>query len=318
MRLLRSIILSIVTVLLFAFASASAQESQEANIRVYLPTADARLEVQGVMTKQEGVSRLFKSPGLTPGKSYVYDMKATWMENGKQLVREKSIRVMAGMTTEVDFRMGEALVVNVPPVLINPEARPKPKPETKPEVKPEPKPEVKPEPKPGPNIEIAPAPALKLDVPYVPSPEKVVDKMLEMAKVKEGDIVYDLGCGDGRIVITAVTKFKARRGVGIDLDPARIKESDENAKKAGVADQVEFRQSDILKLTEKDLSGATVVTLYLLPKVNDQLMPLLKKLKPGTRIVSHDFGIDDWKSDEQADVRIPDQASHSVYMWIVK
>ena len=150
------------------------------------------------------------------------------------------------------------------------------------------------------------------------TPEVIVDEMLKMAKVKEGDVVFDLGCGDGRIVIRAVTHNKAKRGVGIDIDPARVAESEANAKKAGVEDKLKFIEGDVLKLTEKGLEEATVVTLYLFPKINDQLAPMLKKLAKGTRIVSHDFKITDWMPDEAVEAIEVDGIDHAVYMWVVK
>jgi tRNA G37 N-methylase Trm5 len=132
-----------------------------------------------------------------------------------------------------------------------------------------------------------------LDVLYVPTPEVVVREMLKAAKVGPGDVVYDLGSGDGRIPIAAVKDFGAARGVGIELDPARIAEARANAQAAGVADRVTFLQQDLFTT---DLTPATVITLYLLPALNERLQPTLQKLKRGTRIVSHnyDFG-PDWK-----------------------
>ncbi|MBC7945987.1 MAG: methyltransferase domain-containing protein, partial [Burkholderiales bacterium] len=128
------------------------------------------------------------------------------------------------------------------------------------------------------------------DVPYVPTPEAVVEKMLEVAKVGPKDVLYDLGSGDGRIVITAAKKYGAT-GVGVDIDPERITEAQFNAKAAGVTDKVTFREGDLF---EMDLSKATVVTLYLLPSINLKLMPkLFAELKPGTRIVSHSFDMGD-------------------------
>jgi uncharacterized protein (TIGR03000 family) len=125
-------------------------------------------------------------------------------------------------------------------------------------------------------------------VRYVPTPRAVVDKMLEMAKVGKDDVVYDLGCGDGRLVITAVEKFGAKRGVGIDYDPERIKDSNANAKKAGVTDKVEFKQANVLHL--KDFSEASVVTLYMGLDLNIAVRPVLwSTLKPGSRVVSHRF-----------------------------
>ena len=152
-------------------------------------------------------------------------------------------------------------------------------------------------------------PALARDVPFVPTPEAVVAKMLEVAKVGPQDVVYDLGSGDGRIVIAAAKKHGAR-GVGIDIDPERVKEARANAKKAGVSGKVEFRQEDLFKA---DFSEATVVTMYLLTGVNLQLRPkLLQELKPGTRIVSHAFDMGDWKPAATHKV-----GTSTVYYWVV-
>src|SRR5262249_33864742 len=159
---------------------------------------------------------------------------------------------------------------------------------------------------------------VKLDGPYIPTAEKVVEKMLEMAGVKEVDVVYDLGCGDGRIVITAVKKYGAKKGLGLELAPERVKLSKENADKAGVADKVEIREGDVLKLT--DVSEASVVTLYLLPDINDKLKPMLRRtLKPGARVVSHDFDMgEDWKPDREVVVRAEDGRDHTVFLWTIK
>jgi SAM-dependent methyltransferase len=152
-----------------------------------------------------------------------------------------------------------------------------------------------------------------LDVPYVPSKPEVVAEMLRMAKVTKDDLLYDLGCGDGRIVITAARLY-GTHGVGIDIDPERIKESKENAAKADVSHLVKFYEQDIF---EADFREATVVSLYLLTSVNLRLRPkLLTQLRPGTRIVSHNYGMDTWKPDDSAVVMVNDQ-SHNVYMWIV-
>jgi precorrin-6B methylase 2 len=156
-----------------------------------------------------------------------------------------------------------------------------------------------------------------LDVPYVPTPQPVVEAMLKLAGVKEGEVVYDLGCGDGRIVVTAVKQFKAKRGVGIDLDPQRIKDSNENAQKAGVTDKVEFKVGDVLKLDS--VADANVVTLYLLPKVNEDLAPMLKRtLKPGSRIVSHDFRMGNWAPDQTVRVEGEGGRVHVLYLWTIK
>jgi tRNA G37 N-methylase Trm5 len=147
-------------------------------------------------------------------------------------------------------------------------------------------------------------------VPYVPTPEEVVEKMLTMAKVSKNDVVYDLGCGDGRIVITAAQKYGAR-GVGIDLNPERIKEANENLKKAGVGDRVKFMVGDLF---EANFADASVVTLYLLPQVNVALRPQLwRQLKVGTRVVSHAFDMGpEWPPERTETVD-----GRTVYMWTI-
>jgi len=147
------------------------------------------------------------------------------------------------------------------------------------------------------------------DVHFVPTPQYVVNEMLELAEVKAGDIVYDLGCGDGRFVITAAKKYGAK-GVGIDIDPQRIRESQENALKAGVWEKVKFIEGDLFK---SDIHEATVVALYLLPELNLRLRPkLFKELRPGTRVVSHNFDMDDWKPDAEGEL-----GDSSYYLWII-
>ncbi len=151
------------------------------------------------------------------------------------------------------------------------------------------------------------------DVPYVPSKPEVVASMLRMAKVAKDDILYDLGCGDGRIVITAAQLY-GTRGVGIDIDPERIRESKENAAQANVGHLVKFFEQDLFKT---DFHEATVVSLYLLTSVNLRLRPiLLQQLRPGTRIVSHNYAMDTWKPDDSTVVMVNEQ-SHTVYFWVV-
>jgi ribosomal protein L11 methylase PrmA len=148
--------------------------------------------------------------------------------------------------------------------------------------------------------------------PYVPTPQDVVDRMLTLAEVGPNDVVYDLGCGDGRIVITAAQKFGAT-GVGVDIDPDRIKESEANAKAAGVEGKVNFMQQDAMTV---DVSPATVVTLYLLSSSNLKLRPMLtKQLRPGARIVSHAFTMGDWqplKTDSFTDAQ---GTPRTLYLW---
>jgi len=161
------------------------------------------------------------------------------------------------------------------------------------------------------------SPRREPDVPYVPTTEAAVEAMLKLAGVKKTDIVYDLGCGDGRIVISAAKNFGAR-AVGIDINPVRIGEARENAKKSGVEKLVRFEENDLF---EANFREATVVTLFLLPHINLKLRPkLLEDLKPGTRVVSNTFDMGDWKPDKE--VIVPDTTddsylSHKLYLWTV-
>ncbi len=150
---------------------------------------------------------------------------------------------------------------------------------------------------------------LNLDVPYVPTPMDVVEAMLDLGKVGKNDVVYDLGCGDGRIVVTAAKKYGAT-GIGVDLNPERIKEANENAKEKGVEKKVKFYEGNLFDF---DFSKASVLTLYLLPDVNLQLKPkILAEMKPGSRGVSDAFDMGDWKPDKQISVD-----GGTVYMWTV-
>jgi len=154
----------------------------------------------------------------------------------------------------------------------------------------------------------------KPDVIFVPTPQEVVDKMLELAEVKKDDLVYDLGCGDGRIVVTAAQKYGCR-GVGYDINPKRIKESLENVEKNNVGNLVRIEQEDIFTL---DLSDANVITLYLLPSLNVKLIPQLEKLKPGSRIVSHDFDMRGVTPDKIVKINSDNEYSeHTVYLWTI-
>jgi len=151
---------------------------------------------------------------------------------------------------------------------------------------------------------------LESDVPFVESPQPVVDRMLEVANVTEDDVVYDLGSGDGRIPISAARDYGAR-GVGIEIKPDLVKRARENAQEAGVGNRVEFRQGDLF---EADISDATVVTLYLLPSVNLELRPkLFRQLEPGTRIVSHDFDMDEW----EPDTTVESSEGDTIYRWVI-
>lgn len=175
-----------------------------------------------------------------------------------------------------------------------------------------------------------------LDIIYVPTPQKVVDKMLEVARVTKDDVLYDLGCGDGRIVVSAAKKLGAR-GLGFDLDPERVKEANENVKGANVGSLVSIKQENVFSV---DLSPATVVTLYLLPEINVKLIPQLEKMRPGSRIVSHDFDMSGATPDGHWTVTAPEfvnaegfsawkgaavpedkknyrQRKHEIYLWTI-
>jgi SAM-dependent methyltransferase len=148
----------------------------------------------------------------------------------------------------------------------------------------------------------------RLDVIYVPTPQAVVDRMLDMAGVKSGDFMIDFGCGDGRMVVSAAKR--GARGYGVDINPVRINEANENARKAGVTDKVEFKIADLFK---EDLSKADVMAMYLLTDINLRLRPkILDTMKPGTRIVSHAFDMGDWEPDERDTVD-----GKNVFFWIV-
>jgi cyclopropane fatty-acyl-phospholipid synthase-like methyltransferase len=158
------------------------------------------------------------------------------------------------------------------------------------------------------------------EIPFVPTPIEVVDKMLELAEVKKGDVVYDLGSGDGRIVIRAAKKYGVR-AVGIEMDPLLLAKARQDAKSSGVSHLVEFRAEDAMKV---NLSKATVVTLYMLPWFNEAMKPSFKKfLKPGSRIIAHDFGIEGWEPNKT--VKLPDPEKkvgglihyHTLYLWSI-
>jgi tRNA G37 N-methylase Trm5 len=157
------------------------------------------------------------------------------------------------------------------------------------------------------------APKKEPDVVYVPTPQPIVEKMLELAGVHEGDVVYDLGCGDGRIVVTAAKKYGVK-AVGIDIDPTRVKEARENVERGDVEKLVTIKEEDIF---QTNISDASVVTLYLLPELNVRLMPALKKLKPGTRIVSHQFSMKGAKPKQTLEIRDGSGREHTLYLWVV-
>ena len=152
------------------------------------------------------------------------------------------------------------------------------------------------------------------EVPFVPTPPEVVDRMLELARVKGGDMVYDLGSGDGRIVIRAAKRYGVK-GVGVEIDPDLVRLARDNAAREGVAHLVEFRAEDALAV---DVTAATVVTLYMLPEFNARLRPILQRqLKAGSRVVSHDFDIEGWRPDKVEHIYGGWHHTHTLYLWTV-
>ena len=324
-----------------------------ATVTVTVPVG-AALTVNGQRTAQMTAVRYFVSPPLPAGQSFSYTFQTSYTQNGKTVSRARTVGVSAGATVLVDLLA--APEVTPPPTASAPaepyplpnqfdipkkkssppdrDTEPAPKTETKKKPAPPPAP-VPEEPKSPDQEEPAkkpPAAAVPpekkspqpgkpaIEVPYVPTPEKVVSEMLKLAGVKSGDVVYDLGCGDGRITIAAVKDFHAQKGLGIDYNPKRVEESKAAAQKAGgdVAKSVEFKEGDVLKLTPKDFEGVDVVTLYLLPEVNDKLKPVLRKgLKPGARVVSHDFDMGDWKPEKTETVKDDEGTDHTIYLWTI-
>jgi uncharacterized protein (TIGR03000 family) len=272
-------------------------------LTVHVPR-DAQITVNGVKTKSTGEVRRFVSPPLPQVGKFMYAVKATWKEKGQEVTRERQARIQAGKETVVDFRQEEEKDgVALPAPGFNPAAR-------------NPAAVTPGEGATGTKNDLAPRDR-EPDVVYWPTPENVVEKMLELANVKKDDVIYDLGCGDARILVLAAKKYGAR-GFGFDIDPKRVKESLENVRKNNVEHLVTIKKADIFTL---DLSEASVVTLYLLPDLNVKLMPQLEKLKPGSRIVSHDFDMKGAKPNKEVTIKATNhmgvQGTHQIYLWIV-
>jgi uncharacterized protein (TIGR03000 family) len=313
--------LALMAMLVINTALFSQEAAKPARLKLMVPK-DAVVEIEGVKTTQTGEVRNFVSPPLTPGKNYSYTVKATWKDaDGKDVVKEEVVKVQPGVEAQVDLRPTAAAVK---PPEKKPAEEKKPVEEKKPAEEKKPVEDKKPaeEKKPAPKEEEKKPAAVEQDrtpdVIYVPTPNGVVKRMLELVKVGKDDVVYDLGCGDGRIVVAAVKDFNAKKGIGFDIDPQRVKESLENVKKNKVEDRVTIEKKDIFT---QDLTGASVITLYLLPSLNVKLMPQLEKMKAGTRIVSHDFDMKGAKPDHEEEYEAVDdngnKRTHKIYVWTI-
>ncbi len=275
----------------------------EAYLTVKVPP-DARVQIGDRLTRQTGELRKFVSPPLpikARGK-YTYSIKVTYKApDGKEVSDERTVEVTPGKTVEIDLR--------------KPASTEKPKTDVKPKTgdkageagktstdkvasAPKPADEEKPRRKP--------------DVIFVPTPPEVVDEMLKLANVKKQDLLYDLGCGDGIIVVTAAKKIGCKT-IGYDIDPQRVKEARERAKKAGVEDLCTIEEKDIFTL---DLSKANVITLYLLRELNEKLVPQLAKLKEGSRVVTHDFDIPGYKAEKETSLTVNGR-EHRVFLYTI-
>lgn len=275
-----------IAVLLAAGPAGSQQPSRRAQLHVRLP-AYAQLTIEGQKTTQTGPLRHFYSPPLDPDKNYHYTFEWTYPKDGKTYKATKVINVRAGDDREEDLTKEQGKEVDA---------------EEKSDKKKDGDAEKK---------ESDKKPGRKLDVEYVPTPPAVVDKMLKMARVTKDDVVYDLGCGDGIIVITAAKKYGCK-AVGFDLDDKRVREARDNVKAAGLEKLVTIEKKDIFDV---DVKPASVVTLYLLPELNVKLLPQLKQLKDGSRIVSHEFEIEGYPPKETAKVPVATESDHLVYLW---
>jgi len=319
------------SVVLLVFATAAAaQDRHRALLRILLPSTDTQLEIQGVAQKPTSPPkdvRLFESPELEPGKTYEYDVKVTWTQDGKQHVRERTVKVTAGHTTVLDMKLetdkATEMVPPKPPTDLPfdkpPIDKPADKPPDKPADKPVDKPADKPVDKPAdkPIDKPADKPADKPMPPsFVAPPEKVVDFMLTFAKVSDTDVVYDLGSGDGRIALAAVTKHHARKAVGIEHNADRVAEARKSATAAGGS--VEFRREELSNLTEKDLANATVIAIGACTSEQiAKIAPMLQKLKAGTRVVVHGFEIPGMKYEDQREQTV-DGIDHQVFLYTIK
>jgi uncharacterized protein (TIGR03000 family) len=283
-------------------AQQDAGPAAEAYLTVKVPPG-ARLQIGDRLTQQTGELRRFVSPPLPvkAGRKYTYTVKLSYKgPDGKEVNDERSVEVSPGKTVEIDMR--------------KPATAEKAKGDVKPPIGGKPKDAGKT----SANTSAPPIPAdeekprRKPDVIFVPTPPEVVDEMLKVGNVKKEDLLYDLGCGDGIIVVTAAKKVGCK-AVGYDIDPVRVKEAKERAKKAGVDDLVTIEEKDIFTL---DLSKASVISLYLLRELNEKLVPQLSKLKEGSRVVTHDFDIPGYKAEKETTVTVNGR-EHRVFLYTI-
>jgi uncharacterized protein (TIGR03000 family) len=276
--------MSVALIVLLGPIALLAQEKKEAEkvetkrlkgeITVLLPDVSYRpvvLKIEGQETKSTGDKRVFTTPELETGRTYIYKLEATIEPNNYTKITR---------TREVTFKAGEKLTVDM-------------RQEDK-----------------------------KLDkivVRWVPTPDDIVDKMAELAKVGKDDVIYDPGCGDAIMLIRPIKQLGAKKGIGIDIDEKMVKTAQQKAKEEGVADKVIIRKGDILNIDDmKDISEATVVLLYIGDDLGKRLEPLLRNhCKPGTRIVSHRFTLGDWKPDKTVTVNGTDGDEYTLHLWTI-
>jgi uncharacterized protein (TIGR03000 family) len=256
------------------FTATHAQDKKEvkkakSKLKITVPDADAKLQIEGKDTKPTGVTREFETPELEVGKPYEYSFTVMWEPNNyTKITRTKNIEFKGGDDITVDLSKSDPK---------NPD---------------------------------------KAVVRWVPTPDDIVEEMMKLGNVKKGDIVYEPGPGDARMLIAAVKKG-ADKGVGIELDPKKAEEAKENVKKAKLEKQITIIEGDALK--DRDYSEATVVLLYMGNEFNNLLRPILEKqLKPGTRIVSHRFVLGDWAPDKTITVMGQDGDEYKLHLWTVK
>jgi len=255
--------------------------AEPAYLTVKVP-ADAKLQIGGRLTQQTGEVRRFVSPPLPTkaGRKYTYTVQVTYGKGVEP--EERTVEVTPGKTTEVDLTKPGA----VAKVGADDKAKGGPKTEDKPDRKP--------------------------DVIFVPTPQDVVDEMLKVANVKKEDLLYDLGCGDG-IIVVAASKKTGCKSIGYDIDPDRIKEAKDRVKEAKVEDLVTIEKKDIFTV---DVSKGTVVALYLLRELNEKLVPQLSKMKDGSRVVTHDFDIPGYKADKETSLKVNGR-EHRVFLYVL-